>query len=109
MNDNNNAPSSYPSINVLKAIARATGRLNYINNTSGEFPDHELDIPFLKSVIQSTLKDLKEAQSEFDKVLQDHRTDIKTIKYSHRLNQTINDLPKDEEVCYEEDGTSFIN
>ena len=84
MNDRyNNKPSNYPSINVLKAISSATGRLNFLDN---HHPATPLDD--VKWVVKEALRDLAQAQVEFDKVLQDHRTDIKDLKFKEIYNKS---------------------
>lgn len=84
MNDkDNNKPSNYPSINVLKAISSATGRLAFLDKHT---PDTPLDD--VRWVIKEALRDLEQAQIEFDKVLQDHRTDIKDLKFKEIYNKS---------------------
>lgn len=84
MNDkDNNKSSNYPSINVLKAISSVTGRLVFLDKHD---PDTSLDD--VKWVVQEALRDLETAQVEFDKVLQDHRTDIKDLKFKEIYNKS---------------------
>jgi len=78
---NNDKPSSYPSINVAKAISRAKGRMNYLISTF-------MDGDEMKWGAQSVLDDLNTAQHEFDKMLQEHRADIKKLKFKEIYNKS---------------------
>ena len=84
MNDkDNNKPSNYPSINVLKVISSATGRLAFLDKHTPETP-----LDDVRWVVKEALRDLEQAQVEFDKVLQDHRTDIKKLKFKEIYNKS---------------------
>lgn len=84
MNDrDHNKPSNHPSINVLQAISSATGRLMFLDKH-----DPETSLDDVRWVVKQALRDLQQAQVEFDKVLQDHRTDINNLKFKEIYNKS---------------------
>lgn len=77
----NNQPADYPSINLMKALSRVEGQLQYLS----KYHDNVHD---LKTLASESLQDIKRARESLDQMIQDHRSDIKQMTFKEIYNKS---------------------